>query len=506
MSAPSVIAGKSHDLIITLLTYFALIFLLNNRNLLRIACLLFFFLGLAELGNYFYANSSIESYFWLAMFSTSPSESSQFLGALNMWWWICGPLWLILYASVDHKFKQNTPKTLVVQKTWMRTLSIVLIFVIFSRIETKYIENSFPYNIFYSYVKADAYVKSIKLPSGDIKTEITEKPAAKTIVLVLGESASASRFSLYGYHRDTNPYLSKRNDLIIYQNVFSTGLNTQPNVKTIFSGQVLQGHEHPVADIFKVAKKANFKVLYADNNKYQNVDPIYLMARQSDEYVSINGAGETSTESDNRLKLDELLYEPYEKFLQNTAENKLIILHTAGSHPVQQYRYPAKFELLSNHYDNSVLYTDFLVNSFIDMLQKKENGKSVMFIYLSDHGVALPPGCNLGENTIPDWNAYGANNRVLSSVKVPLMFWTSPEFAKHNKMLHEKLTKNVEHPIDNRFIYYTLAQLMGVTKVNGNDIKQLSIFNDDAAAFLPRLNTDQMDMDLAVKTGEICTK
>ena len=58
----------------------------------------------------------------------------------------------------------------------------------------------------------DEQAEEIKLPDG----KITDKDKA-VVVLVIGESARKANFQLYGYKRDTNPLLSKLQDLKVYE-------------------------------------------------------------------------------------------------------------------------------------------------------------------------------------------------------------------------------------------------------------------------------------------------
>ena len=89
----------------------------------------------------------------------------------------------------------------------------------------------------------------------------------------------------------------------------------------------------------------------------------------------------------------------------------LIIIHTSTSHgPTYHKKYPPEFEKFTpvcksvepkgcaqseiiNAYDNTILYTDFLLHSIIEQLRKLGNYDSAM-IYVSDHGESL------GENGV----------------------------------------------------------------------------------------------------------
>ena len=57
----------------------------------------------------------------------------------------------------------------------------------------------------------DEQAEEIKLPDGHIADN--EKAV---VVLVIGESARKANFQLYGYQRDTNPLLSKQEELKVF--------------------------------------------------------------------------------------------------------------------------------------------------------------------------------------------------------------------------------------------------------------------------------------------------
>ena len=84
----------------------------------------------------------------------------------------------------------------------------------------------------------------------------------------------------------------------------------------------------------------------------------------------------------------------------------LIILHTSTSHgPTYSKKYPSRFETfkpvcnsvelgncskeqLINAYDNTIVYTDYILHSIIEDL-KQLNGYNSAMMYVSDHGESL---------------------------------------------------------------------------------------------------------------------
>jgi heptose-I-phosphate ethanolaminephosphotransferase len=332
------------------------------------------------------------------------------------------------------------------------------------------------------------------------KVYFLHEGSADVVLLILGESATKTRMSLYGYARDTTPKLKARKDLVVFDDALATGLNTQPNVKTLFTGKILSGSDMVDRDIFRLAKMAGYTVYYLDNNKYQNKDPIYLISSQSDVYVSINKIGETSKESDDKISPDEVLTQPYANILKKSDRKKLIIMHMAGSHPSQAKRYPEGFSKFSSYYDNSILYSDYLVDLWIEMLKSASGEKSSsVAMYVSDHGVRLPPGCGFGNVPNIEEINYGADDRYYTNQAVPLVLWLSNNFIKRNENYYKSVVLNKSKQVDHRFMYATVAHLFGAQI----DDAAYSLFNEKMS-FGVRRNTAGSDMDELIKNGSIC--
>ena len=81
------------------------------------------------------------------------------------------------------------------------------------------------------------------------------RPPLKSVthVLILGESTTSRRMSLYGYQRRTNPWLeSIRANLLIDENACSSRGGTAPSLKEIFYG------DSQVSSLFRAADERVF--------------------------------------------------------------------------------------------------------------------------------------------------------------------------------------------------------------------------------------------------------
>ncbi len=104
---------------------------------------------------------------------------------------------------------------------------------------------------------------------------------------------------------------------------------------------------------------------------------------------------------------NEFLITGLKKQILESKKNKiLIVLHTYTSHgPTYYKKYPKQFEVftpvctsveltkcnqdeLLNAYDNTIVYTDYMLATIIEKLKELKDYKSSM-IYISDHGESL---------------------------------------------------------------------------------------------------------------------
>ena len=234
-----------------------------------------------------------------------------------------------------------------------------------------------------------------------------EDPHITVLIIVLGEAARAGHFSLYGYEKETNPLLKKQ-DIIHFDEVTSCGTATAVSVPCMFSHMSRTGFD--VADarytenLIDILQTAGYKILWRNNNEgckgvCDRVETQHMAKINNPKYCK------------GRYCHDEVLLDGLPEILADIKESTVIVLHMIGSHgPAYYNRYPDNFrkftptcdtaniqncsrEQLVNTYDNTILYTDYIVSSAIDMLKKHPEYEAGL-IYVSDHGQSL------GENNI----------------------------------------------------------------------------------------------------------
>jgi lipid A ethanolaminephosphotransferase len=260
--------------------------------------------------------------------------------------------------------------------------------------------------------------KEILLPNATIKDN-----QKSVVVLVIGESARSQNFSLYGYNKNTNPLLSKIPN-VFHLNATSCATYTTAGVKGILSYS-------DSSDLYEILpnylNRNNVDVNWRTNNWGE--PPIHIKNYQNREALAPKCKGDG-------CDYDELLLYGLKEQIQASKKNKiLIVLHTSTSHgPTYSKKYPPRFETfkpvcnsvelgncshteLINAYDNTIVYTDYILSKVIENLKQLTNYHSAM-IFVSDHGESLGEK-NLYMHGLP------LSIAPKEQYEIPFIVWTS---------------------------------------------------------------------------------
>ncbi|MCM4153527.1 phosphoethanolamine--lipid A transferase EptA [Arenibacter sp. N53] len=281
--------------------------------------------------------------------------------------------------------------------------------------------------------KSKANQKEILLPNATIKD--TKKSIA---VLVIGESARSENFSLYGYDKLTNPLLSKTENVHSF-NATSCATYTTAGVKCILE------HEN-TSKLYEILPnylyRNNVEVIWRTTNWGE--PPVHIKNFLNKDDLREGCEGEECT-------YDEILLKGLKEQILASKKNKiLIILHTSTSHgPSYNTKYPPKFEKfkpvcnsvelgectseeLINAYDNTIVYTDYILSSLIDNLKELKEYNSTM-LFVSDHGESL------GENNLY-MHGIPAAFAPKEQLEIPFIVWLSDGSKKLKP--NDKLSQN----------------------------------------------------------------
>lgn len=264
--------------------------------------------------------------------------------------------------------------------------------------------------------------------------------ARKSIgIMVVGETARADHFSMGGYERRTNPLLENIPG-VIFAEADSCGTSTLFSVPCMFSMRGRNSYEPSEAssesNVLDILTAAGIKTVWIDNNSScKNVCNRIENSNLQDD------PDETSTLYSDMGYFDEIFLQEIDSYLNADGSDILIVLHTLGSHgPAYGRRYPSGFgvftpycqqasptdcttEEVVNAYDNTIIYTDYLLSQLIEKLRARSDEADTFLFYASDHGESLGEG-GVYLHGLPYAIAPAAQKSV------PFIFWASNGFHK----------------------------------------------------------------------------
>jgi glucan phosphoethanolaminetransferase (alkaline phosphatase superfamily) len=443
-----------------------------------------------------------------ALISSLNTNPEEFVGFVSSYGYIIYPVYvislLVAYLAVkNHKFVRVAQKyKLMILAVFVALLSLFSLKVgadLYDRggwkdvangmreFYTRLILRSYPvvyaYNA-YGYIEQKIQINKLKVLKkgflfGAVKDSQSLQCAGdqgcnsnQVVVLVIGETSRSRNWSLYGYNRVTNPRLQSRKEIIVFQDAVTAATHTLQALQLVLT-RATPHNLTPVyteKSILSAFGEAGYKTAWISNQNISGgVDtPINIIANEAD-FVSFPF-------KDYRIRgdFDSVLVGKFEKFiLENKGKPLFIVLHTMGSHELYRQRYPKDFEIfkpvvtgddynfasegmrekLVNTYDNSILYTDYILDAFVDVLER--NADESVLLYFSDHG----------ENLLDDDGysfGHGGVIPTLYVTDVPMLMWMSEEYRRLYPEKYSNAVGNALSPVSNLDVFDTLLGISGI--------------------------------------------
>jgi len=262
-------------------------------------------------------------------------------------------------------------------------------------------------------------------------------------IMVVGETARADHFSLNGYALKTNPRLEQEGVLSL-SNATSCGTSTAFSVPCMFSflgrGDYSPSKADKQSNTLDVLSKAGIKTVWIDNNSSCKG----VCTRIETKNIRNNPDPASKYYSDGEY-YDEILVDEMQPYIEANQADTLIVLHTLCSHgPSYHRRFPKGFqkftpyckrnspqicpdEKVSNAYDNTIVYTDYVLSKIIEFLKQHSDQYESFLVYASDHGESL------GENGV---YLHGLPYMIAPKAQthIPFIAWFSEDFEKNHQI------------------------------------------------------------------------
>lgn len=399
---------------------------------------------------------------------TDVSEASSYLNlSFFVWLVLFGILPSIIIAKTTIKYPAHWLISLLLRFTSMLISIIALLIIGFFFYKDyasvgrnnaelkKYIIPSYYIDSSYKYIKARYFTTNepYKLLGTDaVNTAKAYEDKPTLLVLIVGETARSQNYQLNGYSQPTNQYTQDLG-VISFQHVRSCGTATAVSVPCMFSTMGREDYSEQQArnqdGLLDILQHAGISLLWKDNDGGCKgvCDKIpHEMIRPIVSDPQCNGS----------TCYDGVFLEAFDQdIIQLEREGKtdsVLTFHLIGSHgPTYYLRYPPSHRYftpdcprsdiencsnaaLMNTYNNTILYTDYVLSEIIKKLTLLSSQYNTALIYLSDHGESL------GENEL---YLHGTPYELAPSVQttVPLITWFSDGFRKEKQLNIDCLKK-----------------------------------------------------------------
>lgn len=289
----------------------------------------------------------------------------------------------------------------------------------------------------------------------------------QVIVLVIGETSRRANWQLNGYMRATNPLLNTQKNVINFTDMLSVSAATRSSIPMLLTRKPathVYSYDFAEKSVISAFKEAGFATYWlSTQQKFGTHDTsTSVYAKEADEVIFLN-----KTNYSHQGETDEVILPALAKILAAPNKKQLIVIHTLGSHFDYSHRYPAAFDIfrpslndldryslqdhrykqqIVNSYDNSILYTDYVLNGLIESLKLQTNTESFL-LYSSDHGEDLFDG---------QCDKSGHGNETVFNFEVASLAWYSQAFADKHPDKIQKLKINASKKINHTSVFPTL--------------------------------------------------
>lgn len=287
-------------------------------------------------------------------------------------------------------------------------------------------------------------------------------------VVVIGESASRNHWGLYGYSRDTTPRLGGiKDDLFLFSDLVGAHDSTQPALRKLFTLATVESPRRGRLSLSCALSRAGCRSEYVSaQSKWgagENMESLLF---------SCCARSVTLSRDSGKALFDDALLPYVDDFLARR-DSDVLFLHLSGSHfpahldyPAAWRKYPEAFkdDVVSgldeqsrtcvNHYDNSILFTDYILSQVIERLACLN--RPAFLFYVSDHGESPRKGTMRVSSDMDLW-------------ELPMVVWLSREYrAKEPEIVH-RLRDATHKPLQADQLFDGLLDLALVRDKNDSD-------------------------------------
>ncbi len=289
----------------------------------------------------------------------------------------------------------------------------------------------------YIFIYGTSYQGKISKPMSPLKVKLNidyindiksnSKNLKKNIILIVVDALKADNMSVYGYHRDTTPFLNqlyKNGDIKKVENVFSTSASSFAGITSILSSSTWENTHSNNIKIGDILLQYGYTNNYILSGDFTNFYKLKKFLGNDISYYTDGTSTKKFSPNDDRQ-----IFEKIDNFLIKNKKPSFIYFHLMSAHfagniDTQYNKYtPYKVGLLgntneqsmryTNNYDNGILQSDDSIKKIFTYLKKYDYLKNSIVIVTADHGEALGEKGEFGHG----------KNMYNYQIKIPLLIY-----------------------------------------------------------------------------------
>lgn len=450
--------------------------------------------------SYLFGESIIAADMFLNLLTTNPGEATELLSNIYPSVILVGLVYIPMLVIASLHIRRKVTLSLTIRRRLFTSggvvffAGLVMLFACcWGQIRHVLRDEVFPVNVSYNLGLSISEAHKISKFS-ETSADFTYQAVRDTVpqqrevyVLYIGEASRAASWSLYGAERNTNPQLSKVEDLHLFTSLTTQSNTTHKSVPMILSSIHTSQHK----EIFRrkgvvtLFKEAGFDTYFISNQSPQGA-MIDGLAAEADQVEYLSGS-----------RMDMLLVDKMNEVITSSPSRKIfIVLHAYGSHFSYHQRYPRKFarympdddvaisrqniDKIRNSYDNSILYTDYVLSEAIRSLRGYRDVCSA-FLFCADHG----------EDLMDDERMrflHASPTVTYYQLHVAAFAWLSPAYCALFADKAASVVANHDAPATTYSVFHTMADLAAISSPYADDRASLCSSEFDYSA--PRYYLD----------------
>lgn len=302
----------------------------------------------------------------------------------------------------------------------------------------------------------------------------------KRIIWIIGESDNKAHSQLYGYSRETNPYLMKLHDdgnMLIFEDVICYAPWTIDMMNIMFSPSIATDPEEmknstPLVPM--ILRKAGYTVRMFDNQGTL-VRGIGADELGSGSVMNSRALSEANFNYRNsELAFFDGDFLQQEKPILNVAPDLCLdIIHLQGMHTPIDSRSPGIFKFFTDKdysertdlteserqkiadYDNAVRYVDSELKMIYDMVKDDD----ALIIYSPDHSELI---CDVDHRSGRTFAMNPDPELIPYYMSIPMYLFTTPKFRSLHADIYQSLEKAKDKKFSTLYFSHFLLDIAGV--------------------------------------------